>query len=64
MHSRKRPKRGQTAGSAPTEAGIGPDGVDVTLIRWMLSMTPAQRLRTLQRNVRSLLRLRSENSGS
>jgi hypothetical protein len=24
------------------------DGVDVTLIRWMLSMTPAERLQTLQ----------------
>ena len=24
------------------------DGVDVSLIRWMLSLTPAQRLETLQ----------------
>ena len=34
------------------------DGVDLTLIRWMLSLTPAQRLQTLQQNVRSILRLR------
>jgi hypothetical protein len=34
------------------------DGVDVTLIRWMLSLTPAKRLRVLQPNAASLLRLR------
>lgn len=26
----------------------GEEGVDLTLIRWMLSLTPAQRLETLQ----------------
>jgi hypothetical protein len=26
----------------------GSDGVDVTLIRWMLSLTPAERLETMQ----------------
>jgi hypothetical protein len=36
------------------------DGVDVTLIRWMLSMTPDERLRTLEENVAALLRLRGE----
>ena len=35
------------------------DGVDLTLIRWMLSLTPAERLRALQNAVRSILRLRS-----
>jgi hypothetical protein len=34
------------------------DGVDLTLIRWMLSMTPAERLQTLQDAVQSILRLR------
>jgi hypothetical protein len=34
------------------------DGVDLTLIRWMLSLTPAERLRVLQQNVRSIVRLR------
>ena len=34
------------------------DGVDLTLIRWMLSLTPMERLQTLQNNVRSILRLR------
>jgi hypothetical protein len=36
------------------------DGVDLTLIRWMLSMTPTDRLRTLQQNVRSIMRLRGD----
>jgi len=35
------------------------DGVDLTLIRWMLSLTPAQRLQVLQQNVSSLTRLRN-----
>jgi hypothetical protein len=36
------------------------DGVDLSLIRWMLSMTPTQRLQTLQKNIRSIMRLRGE----
>jgi hypothetical protein len=36
------------------------DGVDLTLIRWMLSLTPAERLEVLENNVRSILRLRGE----
>lgn len=36
------------------------DGVDLSLIRWMLSMTPTQRLQTLQKNIRSVMRLRGE----
>ena len=38
------------------------DGVDLTLIRWMLSLTPAERLRALQNAVRSIQRLRSLKS--
>ena len=38
------------------------DGVDLTLIRWMLSLTPAERLEVLQNNVRSILRLRGEQT--
>jgi len=40
------------------EPAYSEDGVDLTLIRWMLSLTPAERLRTLQNAVRSLLKLR------
>ncbi len=38
------------------------DGVDLTLIRWMLSLTPAERLRVLQSSVRSIQRIRSANA--
>jgi hypothetical protein len=34
------------------------DGVDLTLIRWMLSLTPAARREVLQDNVNSTLELR------
>jgi len=34
------------------------DGVDLTLIRWLLSLTPAERLAVLQSNMRSLEALR------
>ncbi len=38
------------------------DGVDLTLIRWMLSLTPAERLQTLQQTVRSILKLRGDET--
>ena len=38
------------------------DGVDLTLIRWMLSLTPAERLEALENNVQSLLRLRGDKT--
>ena len=37
-------------------------GVDVTLIRWMLSLTPAERLQVLQQTIRSILRLKGDLS--
>jgi hypothetical protein len=39
------------------------DGVDLTLIRWMLSLTPAERLQVLQQSAQSLLRLRDGKAG-
>ena len=36
------------------------DGVDLSLIRWMLSMTPTQRLQILQQNIRAIMRLRGD----
>jgi hypothetical protein len=44
------------------EAPISEDGVDLTLIRWMLSLTPAERLDVLQEHVRTILRMRGETS--
>lgn len=37
------------------------DGVDLTLIRWMLSLTPTQRLEALQEAVWSIERLRGDH---
>ncbi len=37
------------------------DGVDLTLIRWMLSMSPVERLRVLQQAASSLQKLRNAN---
>jgi len=37
------------------------DGVDLTLIRWMLSLTPAQRLDILQQNTNAILEIRHAN---
>ena len=42
----------------PGELPYGPDGVDATLIRWMLWLTPRGRLEVLQGNIRSLMELR------
>ena len=46
------------------EQTYSPDGVDLTLIRWMLSLTPAERLQVLQQSVKSLLRLRDGDAKS
>ena len=39
------------------------DGVDLTLIRWMLSLTPAERLEVLQRHVNMIQAVRKLNAG-
>jgi hypothetical protein len=36
------------------------DGVDLTLIRWMLSLTPTERLQVLQESVQSLIHTKVE----
>jgi hypothetical protein len=40
-----------------------PDGVDLTLIRWMLSLTPAQRLEFLEERVNDIIAIRELNAG-
>ena len=47
----------------PVEAGYSEDGVDLTLIRWMLSLTPLERLEFLQRQVDAILAVRKLNAG-
>ncbi len=46
------------ASTRPTHSA---DGVDLTLIRWMLSLTPLERLEVLQRNIRAIRELRDGN---
>jgi hypothetical protein len=43
----------------PIEQEFSPDGVDLTLIRWMLSLTPLERLEVLQDWVDGLTELRN-----
>lgn len=38
------------------------NGVDLSLIRWMLSMTPIERLHVLQQTVTTIVKLRNANS--
>jgi len=38
------------------------DGIDLTLIRWMLSMTPEERLQAVQECANSILRIREMNA--
>jgi hypothetical protein len=37
------------------------DGVDLTLIRWMLSLTPAERLSFAQKHINRILKIRALN---
>jgi hypothetical protein len=41
-----------------------PDGVDLTLIRWMLSLTPAERLEFLEVRVNEIIAIRELNAGT
>ena len=50
------------AGSNEEDSTYSQDGVDLTLIRWMLSLSPLERLETLQQTVQSILRLRGEET--
>ena len=38
------------------------DGVDLTLIRWMLSLTPAERLQFLENRINDILTIRELNA--
>ena len=54
-------ERSRLAQSETTEYSA--DGVDLTLIRWMLSLTPAERLQVLQQFVNSVEEIRAQNAG-
>ena len=46
------------------EPAYSKDGVDLTLIRWMLSLTPAERLDVLQGFADSLAEIRVRNAAA
>jgi len=57
-------RRSDTASTTPVQpvdqpAVYAEDGVDLTLLRWMVSLTPTERLAVLQRNVAAVRRLQS-----
>ncbi len=62
MKPRRRRKTCAGKAQHPFPEGYAEDGVDVTLIRWMLSLTPAERLDVLQRSIWSILELRAERN--
>jgi hypothetical protein len=46
----------------PSDTLYSEDGIDLTMIRWMLSLTPAERLEVLQAAVNSILDIREQNA--
>jgi hypothetical protein len=46
----------------PPQPDYSEDGVDLSLIRWMLSLTPAERLEVLQRHVKAIVAIRELNA--
>ncbi len=47
-----------------TEPAYSEDGVDLTLIRWMLSLTPTERLQVLQQHINAMEKLRNAKTDS
>jgi len=61
----KKKNSGTTGSETPMDdsypgmgSNYGKDGVDVTLIRWMLSLSPLERLQVLQQHLNSINHLR------
>lgn len=48
-------------GMTPDQREYSEDGVDLTLIRWMLSLTPAERLEFLEQQINAVLEIRELN---
>jgi len=43
------------------ESATASDGTDLTLVRWMLSLSPTERLRVLEEHVRAIEEIREAN---
>lgn len=57
-HTRKaKPEAVPPSMNRPTHSE---DGVDLTLIRWFLTLTPAERLDVLQQTIDSIMKMRGE----
>lgn len=56
-------KAGKTSAVLP-DSQYGEDGVDLSLIQWMLSLTPTERLQILQNTIRSIIKLRGDQSNT
>lgn len=50
------------SGDQASLTDYSPDGVDLTLIRWMLSLTPAERLEYLEQRVNDIISIRELNA--
>ena len=59
----KSPAR-QLDGEPTLEGAFSDDGVDLTVIRWMLKLTPAQRLQAAQDLIDGASGLRSEDENA
>ena len=57
---------GSDAGTVDRDplSDYSPDGADLTLIRWMLSLTPLERLRFLEERTNDILEIRERNAGT
>ena len=52
-----------TPGDSEQLTDYSEDGVDLTLIRWMLSLSPAERLEILQQHVDEIRNIQKLNAG-
>ena len=53
--------RGMEQGQPAPAPEYSEDGVDVSLIRWMLSLTPRERIEFLQERINDILSVRELN---
>jgi len=59
----RRPNPDSSVSDAAPAVDYSPDGVDLTLIRWMLSLTPLERLQFHQARINDILAIRELNAG-
>ncbi len=52
-----------SSGARAPEPEYSEEGVDLSLIRWMLSLTPPERLQFLEERINAILKIRELNDG-